>query len=126
MSMWSPGFSSTVVSGSSGFLHGNSGLPDSRKKLPVLESATHEAGIVSLWPYSVAQSELTQIHGERAQLPLLDGKSVKKSTATFNLPRDCVYILELMCRLNELKHIKCLGNDDCSQCPTSLVFSHCF
>ena len=76
--------------------------------------------------YSVAQSELTQIHGERAQLPLLDGKSVKKSTATFNLPRDCVYILELMCRLNELKHIKCLGNDDCSQCPTSLVFSHCF
>lgn len=36
------------------------------QKLPVLESATHGTGMVSLWPYSIAQSELTHIHGERA------------------------------------------------------------
>lgn len=95
-----------VVSESSDFLHGNSSLPESKQKLPVLLKGTRGPGIVSLLPYFVGQSSPrpAQVQGWGGTAFPPDGKNGKQSTAFFHLPHDSVHIPGLMGRLSELIH----------------------
>lgn len=98
-----------VVSESSDFLHGNSRLPEFKQKLPVFLKGTHGPDIVSLLPYFFGQSRPrpAQSQRERTQPSPPNEKMSKKVQPSLTCHM-IVFILEPICRLNELIHIKCL------------------